>query len=90
MIQTTLKSLVGGPNLRRGVHIRCDTAMDKARGTYHSSVRREALGLLVLRFWLFLDRLFGNSVFGFAVHFGLRILRGLTFGFRFSRIAPKT
>ena len=49
------------------------------RGTYHSSFRIGALVFSVLRFKLFL-----HWFFGFAVHFGLRILRSLAFGFRFS------
>ena len=41
--------------------------------------RGGAMGFLVLRFWLFF-----RSVFRFGVHYSLRILRFLTFGFRFS------
>ena len=50
----------------------------KASGRY-ISIRREVLGFLVLQFWLLLD-----LFFGFAVHFSLRTLRSLAFGFRFS------
>ena len=47
------------------------------KGTYHSSIRRGALGFSVLEFWLFLVRFFG-----FAVLFGLLILRSLAYGLR--------
>ena len=49
----------------------------QVKGTYHSSIRRGALGFSVLEFWLFLVRFFG-----FAVLFGLRILRSLAYGLR--------
>ena len=44
---------------------------------------RGALGFSVLRFCSF--GYFFRSVFGFGVHYGLRIFRNLVFGFRFSR-----
>ena len=47
------------------------------KGTHHSSIRGGALGFSVLGFWLFLIRFFG-----FAVLFGLRILRSLAYGLR--------
>ena len=67
--------------------VSCCHGQKLARGMYHSSIRRRALGFLVLQFWLILDWSFSFCVkklwfFNF-LHFGLQILRGLAFDFRF-------
>ena len=55
---------------------------------YHSSIRRRALGFLVLQFWLSLDWFSGFCFkklwFFYFLHFGLWILCSLAFDFWFS------
>ena len=55
---------------------------------YHSSIRRRALGFLVLQFWLSLDWFSGFCFqklwFFYFLHFGLWILCSLAFDFLFS------